>query len=114
MNKKEAQNFAKTWLPAWTGNQPEFLAAVRQNSDYLLESLHDALPSSVIKDVRGAGMLVGVEMVMPVGPIMPAAAANGLLVINAGENVLRLAPPLIVNREQIDTAVSIIGDIVET
>lgn len=90
-------------------NQPGFLEAVRANGDYLYNCLDD-LASSKIVEVRGAGLLVGVELNIPVRPIITAAAARGLILINAGENTLRLAPPLIITRAQIDTAVGIIAE----
>jgi acetylornithine aminotransferase len=64
-----------------------------------------AIQSADIVEVRGAGLLVGVEFGRPVAPLIRAARGNGLLLINSGENVLRLCPPLIISREQIDQAV---------
>jgi acetylornithine/succinyldiaminopimelate/putrescine aminotransferase len=90
-------------------NQPDFLAAVRANGDYLLKQLK-ALASDKLVEVRGAGLLVGVEFTKPVKPLVTAAAEQGLLIINAGENVLRLCPPLTVTQGQIAIAVEIIAD----
>ncbi len=89
-------------------SQPEFLAAVKANGEYLQHRLC-GLGSSKIVDVRGAGLLVALELNEPVREIIAAARAQGLLIINSGENVIRLCPPLIVNREQIDSAVEIIA-----
>jgi predicted acetylornithine/succinylornithine family transaminase len=86
---------------------PDFLADVRAKAGYLREGL-ERLQSDFIVDVRSAGLLVGVELNVPVAPLMTAARQNGLLVINAGENVLRLAPPLIISREEIDQALTIL------
>jgi len=61
-------------------------------------------------EVRGAGLLVGVELKTAVAPILAAARQRGLLVINAGDNTLRIAPPLIVTRDHIDAAVAILGE----
>ncbi|MFQ5401192.1 MAG: acetylornithine transaminase [Anaerolineae bacterium] len=88
-------------------SQPEFLAQVRQNGVYLKHRLQ-TMESDQIVEVRGAGLLVGLELKASVKPLIAAARDKGLLIINAGENVLRLAPPLIVTGEQIDSAVSII------
>ncbi len=89
--------------------QAKFLAEVRDNAAYLLHRLQ-MLESDQIAAVRGAGLLVGVEMKTAVTDIISQARDKGLLVINAGPNVLRLAPPLIVGRDEIDTAVTIIED----
>jgi acetylornithine/succinyldiaminopimelate/putrescine aminotransferase len=59
--------------------------------------------------VRGAGLLVALELNEPVAGVITAARKRGLLIINSGENVIRICPPLIVEREQIDAAVEIIA-----
>jgi predicted acetylornithine/succinylornithine family transaminase len=89
-------------------NRPEFLSAVRENGAYLMNLLQD-LPSDKISAVRGVGLLVGLEMTRPVAPLVDEARANGLLIINAGETVIRICPPLVVSREQIETAVALLG-----
>ncbi len=94
-------------------NQPDFLAAVRANGDYLLKQSR-ALASDKLVEVRGAGLLVGVEFTKPVKPLVTAAAEQGLLIINAGENVLRLCPPLTITQGQIAIAVEIIADCLES
>jgi acetylornithine/succinyldiaminopimelate/putrescine aminotransferase len=86
-------------------NQPSFLADVAAKGQYLKEQLWQ-LSGSDITAVRGAGLLVGLELRQPAAPVIAAAREKGLIVIGAGENVLRLAPPLIVTREEIDTAVA--------
>jgi predicted acetylornithine/succinylornithine family transaminase len=91
---------------------PDFLAHVRAQAGYLQRRL-GALESELIVEVRAAGLLVGIELSVPVAPLMAAAREQGLLVINAGEQVLRLAPPLIIDREAIDQAVSIIAGILQ-
>ena len=90
-------------------SDPAFLAAVAANGQYLREQLR-ALASPLVVEVRGAGLLVGVELKTAVAPILAAARQRGLLVINAGDNTLRIAPPLIVTRDHIDAAVAILGE----
>ncbi len=90
-------------------NQPGFLAQVRANGHYLLARMK-ALDSDKLAETRGVGLLIGVEFTQPVKPLIAAAAERGLLVINAGENILRLCPPLTITREQIDVAAEAIQD----
>ena len=57
-------------------------------------------------DVRGCGLLDGVELDVPAGPVVEAARADGLLVITAGKgNVVRMVPPLTVTEAEVDEAV---------
>ncbi len=93
-------------------NTPEFLATVRAQAHYLQHQLQ-TLESDRIVEVRAAGLLVGIEMTSSVAPLIAAARQEGLLVINAGETVLRLAPALIIGQEQIDEAVRIITGLLD-
>ncbi|MCL2351701.1 MAG: aminotransferase class III-fold pyridoxal phosphate-dependent enzyme, partial [Firmicutes bacterium] len=72
-----------------------------------LEGLKADFPS-VIKEIRGVGLLMGAEFAEPVGEIVDKCVENGLLVINAGERVLRFAPPLVVGEEDIDEGFGIL------
>ncbi len=90
-------------------SRPAFLAGVREMGEYLLSRLDDVSSSKVTR-VRGRGLLVGVALDRPVKPLLAAARERGLLVINAGENVLRLCPPLIINKEEVDMAVEVIAE----
>lgn len=85
-------------------NRPEFLAKVAETGAYLRHRL-ETLETEEIVAVRGAGLLLGVEMKTAVFPLITRARQNGLILINAGENVLRLAPPLIAERQHIDEAI---------
>ncbi len=94
-------------------NQPDFLADVAAKGQYLKEQLWQ-LSANQMAMVRGAGLLVGVELRQPAAPVIAAAREKGLIVISAGENVLRLAPPLIVTKSEIDTAVAILKEILSS
>jgi acetylornithine/succinyldiaminopimelate/putrescine aminotransferase len=89
-------------------SQPSFLARVKANGDYLRQRLSEIDHESIV-DVRGRGLLVALELNKPVAGVIAAARDRGLLIINSGERVIRLCPPLIVNREEIDSAVGIIA-----
>mmetsp|Transcript_29146 Transcript_29146/g.93206 ORF Transcript_29146/g.93206 Transcript_29146/m.93206 type:complete len:277 (+) Transcript_29146:175-1005(+) len=90
------------------------LANVNARSAQLVSGL-EALRSKregVIAEVRGWGLLLGVELTAECGftaaQLTAAAMRNGLLTVPAGEKVLRLVPPLIVSAEQADRAVGIL------
>ena len=63
---------------------------------------------STIREVRGRGLLIGIELARPAAPVVDACRDAGLLVLTAGEQVLRLAPPLIVDERDCDRALGIV------
>jgi len=89
---------------------PDFLAEVRKKGDHLaalLEELRREKPE-MVREVRGAGLIRGVELVEPVGPIVARARDLGLLTVPAGTQVIRLLPPLTVSDEEIRRAVGLL------
>jgi acetylornithine/N-succinyldiaminopimelate aminotransferase len=91
---------------------PAFLATLRQRSAYLERLLADLKSRHpVVQEVRGRGLIWGLELAVEVAPVANAAYERGLIVTSAGDRVLRLVPPLIVTEEQIDEAVAIIDEL---
>jgi acetylornithine/succinyldiaminopimelate/putrescine aminotransferase len=86
----------------------ELLANVLQRGDELVAGLGH-LPA--VTTVRGRGLLVGAELAGSAADVVEAARSQGLLVLTAGENVLRLAPPLTVSMDEVADALSILGRI---
>jgi acetylornithine aminotransferase/acetylornithine/N-succinyldiaminopimelate aminotransferase len=74
-----------------------------------LRDLQRRLP--VIKEIRGKGLLIGIELTRPAGPVMDACRESGLLVLTAGDKVVRLAPPLIVESADCRRALDVLGDV---
>ena len=77
---------------------PGFLEGVERKGRKLraeLDKLAREFPQ-VYEDARGMGLLQGLKCVLPQGEVQAACVAEGLMAITAGENVLRLAPPLVV------------------
>jgi acetylornithine/N-succinyldiaminopimelate aminotransferase len=66
--------------------------------------LKDAAPS-VVAGIRGRGLLIGIEIIPPVGDMVQAAFAEKLLTVPAGDNVQRLLPPLNVTPGEISTGI---------
>ena len=85
-------------------SQPEFLAHVSEVGDYLKERLEE-INSPLIKEVRGRGLMVGLELTVDVSPIIEAGYQNGLLLVNAGADVIRFVPPLIAEKPDVDTLI---------
>jgi len=87
---------------------PGFLDHVRRMSLLLkqkLASVVDRYPS-VLREVRGEGLLVGLKAAVPAGDLVIALRAQKLLTVGAGDNVVRLLPPLIVNEAEIEDGVA--------
>jgi acetylornithine/N-succinyldiaminopimelate aminotransferase len=75
----------------------------------LMDALRALQPSCpVIKQVRGRGLLIGIELSTAAAPVLDACREQGLLVLSAGEKVVRLVPPLIVESSDIRRAVDIL------
>lgn len=93
--------------------QDEFLHEATAKGNYLFELLHKRLGQlDSVKDIRGLGLMAGIEMTTEVQPILAALRKAGLIALPAGEKVIRLLPPLNVSKEEIDMAVHIIEDTV--
>ncbi|MEZ4669178.1 MAG: aspartate aminotransferase family protein [Anaerolineae bacterium] len=85
-------------------SQPEFLAHVSEVGDYLIDRLSE-INSPLIKEVRGKGLMVALELTVDVSSVIDKGYEHGLLLVNAGTNVIRLVPPLIVNNSDVDALV---------
>jgi len=86
---------------------PGFMENVQRNSLLLKQKLAgicDRYPD-IVNEVRGEGLLVGVRAVIPAGDLSNAIRDEKLLTVAAGENVVRMLPPLIVTEAEISDAV---------
>lgn len=89
--------------------QTGLLDQVKKKAKYLKKKLDEAIqPLPDVQKIRQKGLMVGIELDKPVAPFIEKLLENGLVVLAAGEKVLRLLPPLIVNDEEIARAVSIL------
>lgn len=85
------------------------LEHVREASQHLSASLHALKKEfSCVKDVRGVGLMMGMELTVPVRPLIESCMHDGLLIVNAGPNILRFVPPLVISLEEIDAAMAIV------
>ena len=89
-----------------------FLAEVNQKADFLKKSLQEnllGLPN--VKEIRGLGFMIGIEVNMQVPEILKDLRSKGLIVLSAGENVIRLLPPLTVTEEEISKGIEILSSV---
>eukprot|EP00250_Pteridium_aquilinum_P017316 c23568_g1_i3 orf=196-1716(-) len=91
--------------------EPGFLENVAAKGHLLRSLLSEKLDSNPhVKEVRGTGLLVGVELDVSASPLMKAALEKGLLVLTAGKgNIVRLVPPLIITEQEIRQGVEILS-----
>ncbi len=85
------------------------LEHVKEVSAYLEEKLN-ALAGECedIKCRRGAGLMQGLEFNKPVGGIITKAMDEGLILINAGSNIIRFVPPLVIKKQDVDDMIAIL------
>ncbi len=68
-----------------------------------------SLDSKVTRDVRGLGLMIGIELREKATPYLQALAEEGVLAIGGGSNIIRLLPPLVIPEEQWTRAIDTIG-----
>ncbi|OPX19910.1 MAG: aspartate aminotransferase family protein [Desulfobacca sp. 4484_104] len=92
-------------------SQPTFLAEVREKGEYFktrlqqLQARHD-----LIKQVRGLGLMLAMELDRDGGPIVLACRERGALINCTQGNILRFLPPLLVTRDEIDQFLTILAE----
>ncbi|PAD24884.1 aspartate aminotransferase family protein [Niallia circulans] len=75
--------------------EPAFLEVVEKKSEWVFSLLKEKLAGNQhVKDIRGLGLMIGIELDIPVASILGELRKEGLIVLNAGEKVIRLLPSL--------------------
>lgn len=84
-----------------------FLENVRKNAEYLEKGLNNLVQSfpDVVEEIRGIGLMRGVKLKQDVAPVVEALRKEKLLTVAAADNVIRLLPPLIIDKTHIDEAI---------
>jgi acetylornithine/N-succinyldiaminopimelate aminotransferase len=81
----------------------------RVRGQYLLTRINDLSTNwNTIKNVRGKGLMIGVELAFPGAPVVKEMLKRGVLSNCASNTVIRLVPPLIISKEDIDTIVNVL------
>jgi acetylornithine/N-succinyldiaminopimelate aminotransferase len=92
----------------------DFLAAVVSKSQVLTAALLNLQANGLgVQAIRGLGLMQGLELQFPVKPIIQKCAELGLLLVGAGDNVIRFLPPLTVTEDEIHTAIKILESLLE-
>lgn len=85
-----------------------------QQGNYIIGELKDKLSSnSFVKEVRGKGLMIGIELTTPCAKLVDICLQNKLLINVTAEHTIRLLPPLIFNKADADTMIEILINCIE-
>ncbi|KAM0885912.1 hypothetical protein ACQ4PT_030029 [Festuca glaucescens] len=92
--------------------KPGFLAEVSKKGENFRQLLKTKLSGNPhVKEIRGIGLIVGIELDVPAGPLVDACLDAGVFLLTAGKgNVVRLVPPLIISEKELEQAAEVIRD----
>ena len=91
----------------------KFLKNVKKNSNFFLKQLNEIKKKypKIIKEVRGRGFLIGLQLYIDQSNFIQKLMLNKLLTIRAAENVIRILPPLNVKKSELSLALKIINKV---
>ncbi len=91
--------------------EEKILDNVRGVAPYLEEKLNKLVEKyDFIRCQRGMGLMRGLVFTCPVGPVINKALEKGLILINAGTNIIRFVPPLVISKENVDCMISLLDE----
>jgi len=89
--------------------EDSFLAEVKEKAAFLRAGLEEKLlPLPNVKEIRGIGMMLGIEVKQNVPELLKSLRSNGFIALPAGENVIRLLPPLTTTKSELEEAIDIL------
>ena len=95
--------------------EQSFFKEVQEKGEYVLKKLQEELRHvECVQNIRGKGLMIGIECKHEVANFIEQLEKAGLLVLQAGPNVIRLLPPLIVTNEELEQAIYMIKRVVCT
>ena len=77
---------------------------------YLLEHLNQ-LESPLVREVRGLGLMIGIELKQKVAPYLQKMESRGVIALPAGMTVIRLLPPLVISYAQLDQVLAVLAEV---
>lgn len=90
--------------------QPDFLKEVKAKGEFIMDTV-SAWNLPAVKEVRGKGLMIGIQLASAEPKeVVKALLAQGLVTLTAGKDVLRLLPPLVVNRGEIERGLEILKE----
>jgi acetylornithine/LysW-gamma-L-lysine aminotransferase len=89
----------------------DLISRARSLGEQVINHLQTNLPEKAAREVRGRGLMIGIELRGKVAPILKLLQARGVLALPAGPSVLRLLPPLVIEEDDLWFAISIIEEV---
>jgi acetylornithine/LysW-gamma-L-lysine aminotransferase len=86
------------------------VANAKTLGDYFQEQLR-SIKSTKIREIRGLGLMIGLELKEKAGPYVQKLMDKGVIVLLAGATVIRLLPPLVITKAQIDAVVAALKEV---
>lgn len=83
-----------------------------QLGTYFLKRLQE-IESPLIREVRGLGLMIGIELKVRAMPLVAALADQGVQLLTAGTTILRLLPPLVISQAEIDEVVAAVAQVLK-
>lgn len=94
--------------------EDKLIERAEELGSYLLEGFKANLQgANYIKDIRGKGLMIGIEMTEPCSELVMLAKAKGLLINVTAESVIRLLPPFILSNEEADLAIEALSKLIK-
>ncbi|AEJ19040.1 aspartate aminotransferase family protein [Gracilinema caldarium] len=94
-------------------DQPALLAEISRKGNHIMETIR-AWKHPAVREVRGRGLMIGIDIAGDAWPVLEAALQQGLLLLSAGQKTLRLLPPYIITDDEIDEGLKILRSILDT
>ena len=89
----------------------------RELGNYFMERVRDAknglASSPQVKEIRGKGLMIGLELTKPCSDIVQKALDRRILINCTADKVIRLVPPLVIRKEELDTVISVLAEIIK-
>ncbi|MEN6476622.1 MAG: aminotransferase class III-fold pyridoxal phosphate-dependent enzyme, partial [Rectinema sp.] len=93
--------------------KPGFLASVEAKGAKIMSAVR-SWNAPCVREVRGMGLMIGIAVSVPPGDIVAACRERGLLVLTAGDDTVRLLPPLVITEPEIDSGLAILRKVLES
>lgn len=85
----------------------------RELGAYFMKNISDGGDPSMVKEVRGKGLMVGIELTKRCGEMVEKAIERNILINCTSESVIRLVPPLVISKEEIDRVISVLCELLQ-